>query len=257
MGLESLFLFTLLGGMAAGAYAFETGLARKREGSRPWLVPLVVVVLFAIGVIAAATHVRSIPNAMQSVFGGTVNLGSGMAREVLVAGVFLVLAIVDMAVTFARKPSPYALRVITAVVGVVFMIMMATAYTDVYGTPVWCHAPATILSFVTGSLATGLALFVALTADSFQKGALRSSWSLFNGLLIVGMALEAMAFMAENQSPAAQLIALVVGPIAALLLGVASPKVKNGRALVIAACALVIVGVAISRYSFYAACMVA
>ena len=49
MGLESLFLFTLLGGLAAGAYVFETCFQRIRKGERPWLVPLVVVVLFAIG----------------------------------------------------------------------------------------------------------------------------------------------------------------------------------------------------------------
>ena len=73
MGLESLYLFTMLGGMAAGAYAFDAGLRRTREGSRPWLVPLVVVALFAVGMIAATTHVHSIPRAVESVFGGTVN----------------------------------------------------------------------------------------------------------------------------------------------------------------------------------------
>ena len=54
MGLESLFLFTLLGGLAAGAYVFETCFQRTRKGERPWLGPLVDVVLYAIGMIAAA-----------------------------------------------------------------------------------------------------------------------------------------------------------------------------------------------------------
>lgn len=40
MGFESLFAFTLLGGMAAGAYVFETCFARKRSaiarGFCPW-----------------------------------------------------------------------------------------------------------------------------------------------------------------------------------------------------------------------------
>lgn len=35
MGLESLFLFTLLGGLAAGAYVFETCFQRTRKGERP------------------------------------------------------------------------------------------------------------------------------------------------------------------------------------------------------------------------------
>lgn len=71
MGLESLFLFTLLGGMAAGAYAFETCFQRTRTGERPWLVPLVIVVLFAVGMIAASTHVQSL---------GVRSLRSALAR---------------------------------------------------------------------------------------------------------------------------------------------------------------------------------
>lgn len=114
MGLESLFAFTLLGGMAAGAYVFETCFARKRSGNRPWLLPLVVVVLFAIGMIAASTHVHSISRAMGSLAGGTVNFGSGMVREVAVSGVFFVLALIDMIATFVKKDSPFALRVVTA-----------------------------------------------------------------------------------------------------------------------------------------------
>ena len=44
----------------------KTCFARKRSGNRPWLLPLVVVALFAIGMIAASTHVQSIPRAMGS-----------------------------------------------------------------------------------------------------------------------------------------------------------------------------------------------
>ena len=74
MGLESLYVFTMLGGVAAGAYAFETGLRRRREGGRPWLVPLVVVILFAAGIVAAATHVHSIPRAIQWLAGRSTSV---------------------------------------------------------------------------------------------------------------------------------------------------------------------------------------
>ena len=112
MGLESLFLFTLLGGLAAGAYVFETCFQRTRKGERPWLVPLVVVVLFAIGMIAAATHVHSLSRAFASIGAGTVNFGSGMVKEVLLAGIFFILALIDLIITFVKKDSPFALRVI-------------------------------------------------------------------------------------------------------------------------------------------------
>ena len=175
MGLESLFAFTLLGGMAAGAYVFETCFARKRSGNRPWLLPLVVVALFAIGMIAASTHVQSIPRAMGSLTSGTVNFASGMVREVAVSGVFFVLALIDMIIAFVKKDSPFALRVVTAVVAVACMVLMGTAYTDVFGNPVWTNAPATVLSFVAGDLAMGLGLCTAL---SCPKSPLHTRWLL-------------------------------------------------------------------------------
>ena len=190
MGLESLYVFTMLGGVAAGAYAFETGLRRRREGGRPWLVPLVVVILFAAGIVAAATHVHSIPRAIQSVVGGTVNFGSGMIREVLVAGCFMVLAAIDLVVTFVRKDSPYGLRVVGAVVGVVCMVMMGVAYTDVYGIAVWCDAPATILAFLAGDLAMGLALFAVLGSEGYDGAVLRIVSFVVNAALAVGRPCE-------------------------------------------------------------------
>ena len=103
MGLESLFLFTLLGGLAAGAYVLEACFQRTRTGERPWLVPLVVVVLFAIGMIAAATHVHSLSRAFASIGAGTVNFGSSMVKEVLFAVIFFVLVLIDMIITFVKK----------------------------------------------------------------------------------------------------------------------------------------------------------
>ena len=257
MGLESLYVFTMLGGVAAGAYAFETGLRRRREGGRPWLVPLVVVILFAAGIVAAATHVHSIPRAIQSVVGGTVNFGSGMIREVLVAGCFMVLAAIDLVVTLVRKGSPYGLRVVGAVVGVVCMVMMGVAYTDVYGIAVWCDAPATILAFLAGDLAMGLALFAVLGSEDYDGAVLRIVSFVVNAALAVGLVLEAVAFSNEGFDPASQIAALVIAPIASAALVALSPRIANKRAVAVAICVAAIVGVGISRYAFYATCTVA
>lgn len=257
MGLESLYVFTMLGGVAAGAYAFETGLRRRREGGRPWLVPLVVVILFAAGIVAAATHVHSIPRAIQSVVGGTVNFGSGMIREVLVAGCFMVLAAIDLVVTLVRKDSPYGLRVAGAVVGVVCMVMMGVAYTDVYGIAVWCDAPATILAFLAGDLAMGLALFAVLGSEGYDGAVLRIVSFVVNAALAVGLVLEAVAFSNEGFDPASQIAALVIAPIASAALVALSPRIASKRAVAVAICVAAIVGVGISRYAFYATCTVA
>lgn len=252
MELISLYLFTLLGGLAAGTYVFETCFSRKREESRPWLIPLVVVILFAIGTIAAATHVQSIPRAFDALFGGTVNFGAGMTQEVVIAVCFLVLAVVDLVVVAVRKSSPYALRVITAVVAVVCMVMMGTAYTDVYGNAIWCNAPATIVSFVAGDLAMGLALYALLGQAGYAEAGLRITSLCVSVVLAVGIGLEIAAFAGEGADAMMQVAALVIAPVASIVLVALSSKFKNERALAVAVLAVMVIGVAVSRWAFYA-----
>ena len=253
MGLESLFAFTLLGGMAAGAYVFETCFARKRSGNRPWLLPLVVVALFAIGMIAASTHVQSIPRAMGSLTSGTVNFASGMVREVAVSGVFFVLALIDMIIAFVKKDSPFALRVVTAVVAVACMVLMGTAYTDVFGNPVWTNAPATVLSFVAGDLAMGLGLCAALGVAKLSEKPVAYTMVAVDVVLAIGLALEVAAFSAVGISPVMQ-VGLVVAPVASAVLTLLASKFANKQTLAIVVCAALVIGVAVARYAFYATC---
>lgn len=147
-------------------------------GQSPWLLPLVVVALFAIGMIAASTHVQSIPRAMGSLTSGTVNFASGMVREVAVSGVFFVLALIDMIIAFMKKDSPFALRVVTAVVAVACMVLMGTAYTDVFGNPVWDDAPGTVLSFVAAILHGSWSVRCAWRREFGPKSPLHTRWLL-------------------------------------------------------------------------------
>ena len=256
MGLTSLFLFTLLGGLAAGLYAAETFLRRKREGERPWLISAVVVVLFAIGLIAATTHIHSIPRAFESLVSGTVNFGSGMIWEVVVAGIFLILAVIDLIVSLVKKSSPFVLRVITAVVGVAAIVLMGTAYISVYGNAVWTNALATILVFVAGSLSMGVALFALLAKADYRESTLRVTSLTINVVLVVAFGLEIAAFMGAGFSPVTQIVALVVAPVVSLGLVAFASKIDNKNMLAVAVCVATLVGVAVARYAFYATCTV-
>ena len=231
MGLESLFLFTLLGGMAAGAYAFETCFQRTRTGERPWLVPLVIVVLFAVGMIAASTHVQSIPRALASVSAGTVNFGSGMVKEVAASGIFFVLVIVDLIITLAKKSSPFALRVVAAVVAVVCMVLMATAYVDVYGNAVWSNAPATVLSFFAGDLAMGLGLCAVLGSVDVTKKPALYALLIVDAALAIGLALEVAAFGGQGVNPVTQAVGLRLRPSLPLRLRLRLPNSRTRKCL--------------------------
>lgn len=252
MGLESLFAFTLLGGAAAGAYVFETCFAKDRQGERPWLCVLVVVALFAIGMGAASTHVQSIPHAFAALGAGTVNFGSGMVKEVAVSGLFFILALVDLIIVFAKKSSPYALRVVTAVVGVVAMVLMGAAYIDVYGNEVWSNAPATVIAFISGDLVMGLGIACALgCADISNK---QVSYALVGvcAALVAGLGLEIVAFSSVGTSIVAQVVGLIVGAIAPAVCALAGSKLSNQRTIAWLVCILAVVGVGVARYAFYA-----
>ena len=254
MGLESLFLFTLLGGLAAGAYVFEACFQRTRTGERPWLVPLVVVVLFAIGMIAAATHVHSLSRAFASIGAGTVNFGSSMVKEVLFAVIFFVLALIDMIITFVKKDSPFALRVIGAIAAVIVIVLMGAAYIDVYGNAVWSNAPATILSFVAGALALGLGLVAALGSADIAAKPVVYTLVAVDVVLAIGLALEIAAFSGAGLNPAMQIAGLIIAPVASAILVLAGAKFNNKKTLAIVVCAVLVVGIAIARYGFYATC---
>ena len=169
----------------------------------------------------------------------------------------MVLAAIDLVVTLVRKDSPYGLRVVGAIVGVVCMVMMGVAYTDVYGIAVWCDAPATILAFLAGDLAMGLALFAVLGSEDYDGAVLRIVSFVVNAALAVGLVLEAVAFSNEGFDPASQIAALVIAPIASAALVALSPRIANKRAVAVAICVVAVVGVGISRYAFYATCTVA
>ncbi len=250
MGLESLFLFTLLGGLAAGAYVVETIYQRKREGARPWLVPLVVVVLFLVGMIAASTHVHNLGRAFGAVASGTINFGAGMTCEVAVSACFFVLALIDCIITAVRKNSSFALRVVTAIMGLLVMLLMGTAYIDVYGNLVWCDAPATVLTFLAGDLAGGLALYALLTSADYAK--LRVPFVVINIAFALGLCLEIAVFSACGISPAAQVAGLVIAPVLSSVFAALSNRIGNQKALAILVFALAFVGIAIARFSFYA-----
>ena len=252
MGLESLYLFTLLGGLAAGTYVSETCFQRTRASKRPWLVPLVVVVLFAAGMIAASTHVHSIPRAFDSIANGTVNFGSGMVKEVVLSACFFVLAVIDLIVTFARKGSPFALRAVTAVAALACIVLMGVAYIDVYGISVWCNAPATVLTFLAGDLAMGLGLCALLGSADLDSGAVRGALVAVAAVLAVGLGLEIAAFMGEGLNPAAEIAGLIIAPVVSVVAVALASKFQNKTALAVVVCIAMVAGVAIARYAFYA-----
>ena len=75
-----------------------------------------------------------------------------------------------------------------------------------------------------------------------------------DAVLAVGLALEIAAFSGAGLNPAMQIAGLVIAPIASAILVFAGAKFNNKKTLAIVVCALLVIGVAIARYGFYATC---
>ena len=73
-------------------------------------------------------------------------------------------------------------------------------------------------------------------------------------VLAVGLALEIAAFSGAGLNPVMQIAGLVIAPIASAILVFAGAKFNNKKTLAIVVCALLVIGVAIARYGFYATC---
>ena len=131
---------------------------------------------------------------------------------------------------------------------------MGAAYTDVYGNAVWSNAPATVLSFVAGALAMGLGLCAAFGSVDITEKPVMYTLVAVDVVLAVGLALEIAAFSGAGLNPAMQIAGLVIAPIVTAILVFAGAKFNNKKTLAIVVCALLVIGVAIARYGFYATC---
>lgn len=148
-----LLVFTVLTGIAAGAYVGAALFPKKDADARPWLFPLIALILVAIGGLAAMGHLGRPGNVLNVLN----NPASSLTQEGLSAGVLAIVAIVDMIIGFTQKKANRAVRIIGGVVGIVCMCIVTMAYTTSYGNAAWIAAPTWPL-FVLGDLAAGLAL---------------------------------------------------------------------------------------------------
>lgn len=176
-----------------------------------------------------------------------------IAEEAYWSIAFGVLMVIDAVLCKVKGAAPVAVRALGAIAAIGLMCVTANAYFTMHGNPVWT-GPATLALFVVGDLAMGIAL-VAL----FRSGL--APEKMFAGVAIVALALCAASIAAIAAQFAGYgfdmmpfIAALIIGPVAGIVVYVLSmtgklaPKVAAPLAFV-----LVLVGVVIARYFFYAA----
>ena len=253
-----LLVFTTFAGLAAGACAVDALCGNGRAGSgaaapaRPWLFPLVCLVLLGLGLCGTLLHLGQPLRFVN----GMANPGSMIAQEAYWSIAFGAVIVVDLAVAKAKGAAVRPIRWAGGLVAVGLMVVTGLAYYQSLGLPAWSGA-ATVPLFLVGDLALGAGLCALLDRSALAGGVLAAA----NVAAGVAFAAVLGAFglhLARIGLDATGLLvaAGIVGPLAASAVAAATRAGKlPAQAGGVAVCALAIVGVVLARYAFFAAGM--
>ena len=245
-----LLVFTVLTGIAAGAYVGAALFPKKGEDARAWVFPLVAVILVAVGGLAAMTHLGR-PALMLNVLN---NPTASLTMEGLSSGVLALVAVVDFVLAKRSGSANNAVRIVGAIVGVVCMCIVTSAYVTSYGNTAWIATPTWPL-FILGDLAAGLGLWMVFRGEA--DAGLATVTAVVNILFAAVLAWQAATF---NSLGAAGVACIGAGAVIAAVAAVVAFMARSGKmaprtaALLVAVIA--IVALVVSRYGFYMASII-
>ena len=229
-----LFLFTTLGGLAAGAYVAAAIFPDvDRKPKRPWLFPLVCLALLGVGLLGVLGHLGRPERFLLAMS----NPSSMIAEEAYWSIAFGALMLVDFVLLLRRGASPRAVRVVAAVAAGALMCVMGWAYFTSYGNPAWA-------AWQTWAL---------MREGAYRSDAFAAAFAVLGALAVASIALIAAHFagLGYGALPFAAAVVLVVAGVA---FGWLAWKDRlSGAVAPVLAFACLFAGVAAARYAFYAA----
>lgn len=243
-----LFMFTTLGGLAAGAYATSAVFPPSKSSGRQWLFPLVCLVLLAVGVAFLPLHLGRPERMLQAL----TQPGAMIAQEAYWGGALGILVLVDVVVSKVKGSSPRALRVVGAIAALGLTVVMANAYYVSLGVAAWASWQ-TFALYVVGDFAMGAALLAVFDRGLVDNASYMITAIVLAALGALAIVLEAVHFAGVG----ADFILLAVGAAVVLVGAIVAFLMKAGKvdskvgAIVVFAC--LFIGVAFARYGFYAA----
>ena len=238
-----LMLFTVLTGIAIGAYVGAALFPKKGSDEKAWIFPLVALILLACGGFAAMGHLGR-PGLMMNVLN---NPGSSITMEGICTGIMAVIAIVDLVLAKQKGEANRGVRIVGAIAGIAFMCIVTSVYVKSYGNAAWMSAP-TYLMFVVGDLAAGLAAW-KLFADADNK-TLDLATCALNALFAVVLVWQAATFSGLGVEGVMFLGAGAVFAVAAAIAAYMASSGKMSGAVVVV---LAVIALFLARYGFYAA----
>ncbi|MGI6032709.1 MAG: DmsC/YnfH family molybdoenzyme membrane anchor subunit [Coriobacteriales bacterium] len=246
-----LLVFTTCTGLAAGSYLASALFFNKDDrGKRPWLFPLVCLILLGIGMLSSMLHLQHPERIMNAM----ANPAAMICQEAYWSIVFGLLVLIDFIYALVKKDNKRGLHIAAAVFGVGLMAVTSTAYAINLGVDAW-EGPASWLTFFVGDIALGFSLFCL-----FEKGLLEGKRARGAGIavyLVYALVLvwQGVQFGMAGASAVPAVIAAVIA-LAAVCFIVSAAKKEGSRLsgfnLATLVFILILVAAVVSRYSFYA-----
>ena len=241
-----LFIFTLLCGMAVGLYGAAACFPQERgEGRKEYVLSLVALVLLAVSGVALLGHLGHPERA----FNAFRNMGAGIAQEGVTVMAFGLMIAVDMVVCMVKGTAVRGVRIAAAVLGLVFIAAVCSAYQQLIGVAVSAHF-ATVLFFIVGSYAMGFSLYALLSNAAYEKKTFVFVCIALDVLLGCSLALMAVAASSSVSGSAPFIWSIVPAAIIPTII-LATNAGRNKPWAPVVVFILVTVGLAIARYSFY------
>ena len=241
----ALFIFTTLGGLAAGLY-LVAALFPVQGKRNNLLVTIVPLVLLAIGGVALLMHLGH-PERMFNAF---ANPEAGITQEAIASMLFGAVLVVDFILVWTKDSCPRALRIVGAVFAALLMLAMGFLYYNYLSMPMW-HALPTVPLFVVGDLAMGALFIAALDENAARNRTLVTAGAVLAALLAVTLVGNAVVFQGCGLSPIPFAVAAVVA--AAIAAYLFTNWGKAGSSMRWGLFAALFVAIVIARYAFYAA----
>ena len=259
MEILPLLVFTTFGGAAAGAYVLavyrcvcaktSADAAESAPAERPWLFPLVGIVLLVIGLLGTLSHLGQPLRFMN----GMSNPASMISQESYWAIAFGVLMVVDLAIAKVKGVSAFAVQCLAAIAACGLMVVTGLAYEACSFLPAWATA-ITVPLFIVGDLAMGAGVCLALervdaAADTLHTGSVAVSLAWL--AVVVGYAVHLAGIGADVAIVAA---GAIVGPVACAVVSALALQGKLPAKLAgYVVLALAAIGVLLVRGAFFAA----
>ena len=245
-----LFAFTTLSGLAAGGYAVGAVFrGQKADSKMAWLFPLVCIVLLGLGLCGTLAHLGHPERFLNAL----ANPASMIAEEAYWSIAFGVLMVIDAVLCKMKGAAPAAVCVLGALAAIGLMCVTANAFFTMHGNPV-STSPATLALFVVGDFAMGAAMVACFRSELVSQKTFAAVVIVILVLCAASIAAIAAQFAGYGFDMVPFIAGLIVGPVAGIVVyalgitGKLAPKVAALLGLV-----LVLVGVVIARYFFYAA----